>query len=75
MRPCYAVARSTSTASLFVPANGWAFIAEGTNLPELDNGYRPLSPAELADIIKNCPGGSSWLARKASGATIEIERD
>src|ERR1019366_105655 len=36
-------------------AGAVTFIPEGTSLPEPDNAYRPLSPAELADIIKKLP--------------------
>src|SRR5450755_507861 len=36
-------------------AGAVTFIAEGTSLPEPDNAYRPLSPPELADIIRKLP--------------------
>ena len=58
-------------------AGAVTFIPEGTSLPELDNAYRPLSPPELADIIKKLPrrpllAGEEGIRLSLAGAQDKI---
>src|SRR5713226_2316520 len=58
-------------------AGAVTFIAEGTSLAECDNAYRPLSPAELAHIIKKLPrrpllAGEEGIRLSLAGAQDKI---
>jgi serine/threonine-protein kinase HipA len=58
-------------------AGAVTFIAEGTSLPERENAYRPLSPPELADIIKKLPrrpllAGEEGIRLSLAGAQDKI---
>src|SRR5208283_1464877 len=58
-------------------AGAVTFIPEGTSLPEPDNAYRPLSPAELADIVKKLPrrpllAGEAGIRLSLAGAQDKI---
>jgi len=58
-------------------AGAVTFIAEGTSLPEADDAYRPLSPSELADIIKKLPrrpllAGEDGIRLSLAGAQDKI---
>ena len=58
-------------------AGAVTFIPEATSLPEPDNAYRPLSPAELADIIKKLPrrpllAGEAGIRLSLAGAQDKI---
>jgi serine/threonine-protein kinase HipA len=58
-------------------AGAVTFIPEGNRLPELDYTYRPLSPAELADIIRKLPrrpllAGEDGVRLSLAGAQDKI---
>lgn len=58
-------------------AGAVTFIPEGTNLPELENAYRPLNPPELADIIEKLPrrpllAGEDRIRLSLAGAQDKI---